>query len=97
MHVDDTPRRQHRLLVGIAEGVEDGSDTKDTLFNRELVGSTRHLTDALARLTEHIGVVILLELGEDSFRDILRHELLPRSVIDDIGKVVNRDLMFLIL
>ena len=32
MHIHDTPWGQHRLLVGIAEGRKEGSDTPDAIL-----------------------------------------------------------------
>ena len=97
MHVHHSPRSKYRFLVWVAECVEDGRDTLYSFLNGELIGSTGHLTDAFTCLAEDIWVVILLELLELFLINALGHEFFPRSVINEARKIVNRNLLILIL
>ena len=97
MHVYYTPRRQHSLLVRITEGVEDGRDTFYSFFDRELIGSTSHLSDTLACFTEDVWIVVLLKLLKFLFVYALGHKFLPRCIVYQFGKVIDSDFFVLIL
>ena len=97
MHVDHSPGSQHRFLVGIAEGVEDGGYALNAFLDSELIGGSGHFADAFASLPEDVGVVVFLELLKTFFINTLGHELLPRLVIYQRSKVVDSDLFIFVL
>ena len=95
--VDDGPRREHCLLVGIAEIREDRGDAVDALLHVHLVGGTRQGTDALARLQEHLFGEQILDLVELRLGETCRHKLGPGRVVDERGKVVDAQFTVLVV
>ena len=97
VHVHHAPRRKHRFLVRIAEGTEDVRDAPDAFFHAQPVRSLGHRTDALARRTEDVRVVVFLESVELLLAHPLGHELLPRTRVYLLGEVVNGNFLVLVV
>ena len=77
MHVYYSPRGQDRLLVGIAECVEDGGYALYAVLNSQIVGGTSHRAYALTCLTEDVCLIVFAELAEHLLGYSLWHELRP--------------------
>ena len=77
VHIDYAPRRQHRLLVRVAERGEYLRDTLDTLLYGQSVGVARHLAYALGCGGKDVRVIVLAEGVELLLGHATRHKLLP--------------------
>ena len=97
MHVHHAPRREHSLLVGIAECIEYRRNALYAVLHSEIVCRTSHRTDTLARLTEYVGLIVFLKLAEHLLGHPFGHKLSPRILVNNVGKVVDGDLVVLSL
>ena len=97
LHIDHTPRGEHRLFVGVAEGAEDGGYLVYASLDIKAVGIASLFADAFARSGEDVGVVVALELVEQLFGHAARHKLVPRDVVHQRREVVDGYLLIFIL
>lgn len=91
--VDDAPRREHRLLVGIAEIAEDPRDGADALHRGMVVGGLGEGADLMAGHADGLLVVVGDAMQELLLGDAGGHELRPRHVIHQVHEVVDGDVL----
>ena len=82
MTVDDVPRSENGLAVGVREVGEDVCNLSHTLVRRKCVGMAQACNDSLGCGHEDVFAVEVLKALEELHGDAARHEMAPRFGVD---------------
>ena len=93
VHIDHTPRGQHGFLVRVFETGKQCRDFLNPLQWGECIGAVCLRPNLPSCGDENFWVIILDEFFEQRFGHACRHELCPRIVIDERGKLLNGDVL----
>ena len=103
MTVDDVPRSENGLAVGVREVGEDVCNLSHTLIRRKCVGMAQACNDSLGCGHEDVFAVEVLKTLEELHGDATRHEMAPRfginvtqervdgQTLDVVHRAVNHD------